>query len=191
MSPFSERFNLSMHRLLMANQQLIELLLHQAGIQANSTSMPVIDEAIPKPTSDNDSHIQPECSTEVHLSHVPSIAVQERQVALETSVQIITEMEQSSDENPAAVSESSTKSRSPYPNRRARSIAAKPNQKVLPRTVSRLSVEPRKPLYSAERFIEDKKTATVVDVLPRHDQVLDFPTHPRSCSNAAFKTMHL
>ncbi|KAK4468955.1 hypothetical protein MN116_000090, partial [Schistosoma mekongi] len=139
----------------------------------------------------NDSHAQPECPTEVHLSHVPSIAVPEKQVELETSVQIVPEMKQPLNENPAAVSDLFTRSRSPNPNRCARSIAASPVQKVISRIVTRLSVVPKKPLYSAKRFNKQKKTATVEDVRPGHDQVLDFPTHPRSRNNAAIKTIHL
>ncbi|KAK4467604.1 hypothetical protein MN116_000269 [Schistosoma mekongi] len=74
--------------------------------------------------------IKSPCLTEAFLSHVPSAAAPEKQAALETSAQITSEVEQSLDDKPTAASEF-TKSRSTYSNRRARSVAAKPDQKVI------------------------------------------------------------
>ncbi|KAK4470005.1 hypothetical protein MN116_000031 [Schistosoma mekongi] len=134
--------------------------------------------------------IKSSCLTEAFLSRVPSAAAPEKQAALETSAQITSEVEQSLDDKPAAVSES-TKSCSTYSNRRAQSIAAKPDQKVIWRTLSRLFVEPKKPPYSAQRCIKNKKIATVVNARFRRGQVLDIPTHLRSCITTGIKTMHV
>ncbi|KAK4468954.1 hypothetical protein MN116_000089, partial [Schistosoma mekongi] len=135
--------------------------------------------------------IESPCLTEVSLSHMPSIAVPEKQVSLETFAQIIPEVEQSLGDKSAAATELFTKPHSAYPNGRERSIAASPGQKVISRTVFRSSVEPNKPPYSAQRCIKNKKIATVVNARSRHGQVLDFPTHLRSCITTGIKTMHV
>ncbi|KAK4468995.1 hypothetical protein MN116_000137 [Schistosoma mekongi] len=135
--------------------------------------------------------IKSPCLTEAFLSHVPSAAVPEKLVSLETFAQIIPEVEQSLGDKPAAATELFTKSHSAYPNGRERSIAASPGQKVISRTVFRSSVEPNKPPYSAQRCIKNKKIATVVNARSRHGQVLDFPTHLRSCITTGIKTMHV
>ncbi|KAK4470017.1 hypothetical protein MN116_000047 [Schistosoma mekongi] len=127
----------------------------------------------------------------VSTMRIEEKSIGEKQAALETSAQIISEVEQPLDDKRAAASEVFTKSHSAYPTKRAQSIAANPVQKVISRTVSRLPVSPMKLYHSAQRCIKNKKIATVVNARSRHGQVLDFPTHPRSCNNAALKTMHL
>ncbi|KAK4470012.1 hypothetical protein MN116_000041 [Schistosoma mekongi] len=135
--------------------------------------------------------IESPCLTEVSLSHMPSIAVPEKQVSLETFAQIIPEVEQSLGDKPAAATELFTKSHSAYPNGRERSIAASPGQKVISRTVFRSSVELNKSHYSAGRCIKYKKATTVVNVRSRRGQLFNFPTHPQSLNNTGLKTMHL
>ncbi|KAK4471032.1 hypothetical protein MN116_000541 [Schistosoma mekongi] len=135
--------------------------------------------------------IKSPCLTEAFLSHMPSAAVPEKQVSLETFAQIIPEVEQSLGDKPAAATELFTKSHSAYPNGRERSIAASPGQKVISRTVFRSSVEPNKSHYSAGRCIKYKKATTVVNVRSRRGQLFTFPTHPQSLNNTGLKTMHL
>lgn len=88
---------------LLANQQLIELILERTCIQGSSIRWPVVDKAVPKPTREIDSQIQPQCLTEIFVPRPSNTAPEKQGDALETSAEIIPNVGQSLGDKPTVI----------------------------------------------------------------------------------------
>ncbi|KAK4472185.1 hypothetical protein MN116_000486 [Schistosoma mekongi] len=172
MSALSERANLLMYELLLVNQQLSESTLERTGIRVGSIIQPVVYEKLLELMCENDSQIQPECLTEVPLSVMPSKTASEKQGdAPEPST------EQSVGDKPNVVSQLFTKIHSICPDRHVCSIAARPDQKVISRKVTRLSDELKKPQYASERSINPARYVIAIKRHSRRDLIFDSLIH--------------